>query len=60
MFLPVDHTPAEILARGPAALQAYRESIESGKKAVYRTRVMFVGQERVGKTSLKKRLMGEK
>ena len=53
-------TPAEILARGPAALQAYVEASQNGTKPVYRTRLMLVGQERVGKTSLTKSLTGQR
>ena len=53
-------TPAEILARGPAAHQAYIEASQNGTKPVYRTRLMLVGQERVGKTSLMKNITGQK
>ena len=53
-------TPYEIRARGPAARAAYKAAISAGRKAVHKTRLMFVGQERAGKTSLKKRLMGER
>eukprot|EP00057_Strongylocentrotus_purpuratus_P010517 XP_011664991.1 PREDICTED: uncharacterized protein LOC105438639 [Strongylocentrotus purpuratus] len=48
--------PPEILARGPRAQRAYAEAAKAGKKKVFRTRLMLVGQERVGKTSLKKTL----
>ena len=48
--------PPEILARGLRAQQAYAEAAKAGKKKVFRTRLMLVGQERVGKTSLKKTL----
>ena len=51
--------PLEILARGPDALKAYNEAIQTGEKRVYQTRLMLVGQERVGKTSLKKSLTGQ-
>ena len=53
-------TPAEILARGPAALEAYIEASRDGTKPVYRTRLMLVGQERVGKTSLMKNITGQR
>ncbi|XP_030844802.1 ankyrin repeat and KH domain-containing protein mask-like [Strongylocentrotus purpuratus] len=46
----------EILARGPRAQRAYAEAAQAGTKKVFRTRLMLVGQERVGKTSLKKTL----
>ena len=51
--------PAEILARGQEAQQAYAEAAKYGTKKVFRTRLMLVGQERVGKTSLKKTLTGQ-
>ena len=57
---PVIDTPAEILARGPAAHQAYIEASQNGTKPVYRTRLMLVGQERVGKTSLMKSVTGQR
>ena len=52
--------PPEILARGPRAQQAYAEAAKAGKKKVFRTRLMLVGQERVGKTSLKEKLLQDK
>ncbi|XP_072032305.1 uncharacterized protein [Amphiura filiformis] len=58
--IEIEETPAEILARGPAAHQAYLEASREGTKAVYRTRLMLVGQERVGKTSLMKNLSGQR
>ena len=51
--------PLEILARGPEALKAYNDAIQTGEKEIYQTRLMLVGQERVGKTSLKKALTGQ-
>ncbi|XP_072031722.1 uncharacterized protein [Amphiura filiformis] len=57
-LLPHD-TPSEILARGPAALEAYLKASQDGTKSVYRTRLMLVGQERVGKTSLMKTITGQ-
>eukprot|EP00057_Strongylocentrotus_purpuratus_P004871 XP_003729663.1 PREDICTED: ankyrin repeat, PH and SEC7 domain containing protein secG-like [Strongylocentrotus purpuratus] len=52
--------PPEILARGPRARRAYAEAAQAGTKKVFRTRLMLVGQERVGKTSLKKTLTGQR
>ncbi|XP_072172337.1 uncharacterized protein [Diadema setosum] len=52
--------PPEILARGPRAKRAYAEAARDGTKKVYRTRLMLVGQERVGKTSLKKSLTDQR
>ena len=56
----IDEAPVEILARGPEAMQAYHKSCEQGTQPVFRTRLMLVGQDRVGKTSLKKALIGQK
>ena len=50
----------EILRRGPDALRAYRKALEQGKTHDRRVPVMIVGQDRSGKTSLKKSLKGEK
>ncbi|XP_074606683.1 uncharacterized protein LOC141859725 isoform X2 [Acropora palmata] len=50
--------PAEILARGPSALEAYNKALADGKTAVKRVPIMLIGQHRAGKTSLKKSLRG--
>ncbi|XP_078317592.1 uncharacterized protein LOC111120698 isoform X2 [Crassostrea virginica] len=55
-----DDAPKEILARGPEAVHAYEEACISGTRPVYRTRLMLVGQDRVGKTSLKRALTRQK
>ena len=52
--------PAEILARGPLALQAYNEALVEGNTPVMRVPIMVIGQWRSGKTSLKKSLKGVK
>ena len=52
--------PQEILARGPLALEIYRKALEEGKTVVRRLPIMLVGQARVGKTSLKKSLKGDR
>ena len=44
---------------GEDAVAAYKEALKSGRKKVYRARVMFVGHEGVGKTSVMKRLLGK-
>ena len=49
----------EIHARGPLAVKAYNKALKEGKVRVKRIPVMLVGQERTGKTSLKKSLKGE-
>ncbi len=51
--------PPEILARGPLALEAYNKAISEGKTFVNRVPAMLIGQDRSGKTSLKKSLMGK-
>ncbi|XP_068754007.1 uncharacterized protein [Montipora capricornis] len=50
--------PLEILARGPKAVYAYQSAMQTGKVKVYRGRIMLLGQDRAGKTSLKKSLLG--
>ena len=50
--------PAEIRDRGPQAERAFQKAFESGKVKVYRGRIMLLGQERAGKTSLTKSLLG--
>ena len=50
--------PTEIEARGKKALLAYQSALRDGAVNVYRRRVLFVGQDRAGKTSLKKSLIG--
>ena len=50
--------PAEIRGRGPRAERAFQKAMQSGKVKVYRGRIMFLGQDRAGKTSLKKSLLG--
>ena len=51
--------PSEIVARGPRATEAYNRALLEGKGYVRRVPVMIIGQERTGKTSLKKSLKGE-
>ena len=50
--------PAEIRRRGPEARRAYQKALKNGKVKVYRGRIMLLGQDRAGKTSLKKSLLG--
>ena len=47
--------PREIKAQGPEAKLAYRNALKTGKVKVYRARIMLIGQDRAGKTSLKNR-----
>ena len=37
---------------------AYRNALKTGKVKVYRARIMLIGQDRAGKTSLKKSFLG--
>ena len=55
--LPV---PPEIQARGIEAKHAFQRALKKGKVRVYRGSVMLIGQNRAGKTSLKKSLLGLK
>ena len=50
--------PREMKAQGPEAKLAYRNALKTGKVKVYRARIMLIGQERAGKTSLKKAFLG--
>ena len=50
--------PLEILAQGHSARLVYEEALRDGFVNVYRGRIVLVGQDRAGKTSLKKTLLG--
>ena len=50
--------PLEIRGRGPRAEAAFQKAMQNGRVKVYRGRIMFLGQDRAGKTSLKKSLLG--
>ena len=50
--------PREIKAQGPEAKLAYGNALKTGKVKVYRARIMLIGQDRAGKTSLKKSFLG--
>ena len=39
-------------------MYAYQNAMQTGKVKVYRGRIMLLGQDRAGKTSLKKSLLG--
>ena len=51
--------PPEITVRGRLALEAYKRALTEGKTCDKRVPVMLIGQERSGKTSLKRSLRGE-
>lgn len=50
--------PVEIRARGAEAELAYRNALLEGKVNVFRARLLIIGQDRAGKTSLKNSLIG--
>ena len=50
--------PPEIHARGLRAELAFQKAMRNGSVQVYRGRIMLLGQDRAGKTSLKKSLLG--
>ena len=50
--------PKEIQARGRKAILAYENALKTGKVKVYRARIMLVGQDRAGKTSMKSSFLG--
>ena len=47
------------MARGKRALQAYRRALKSGRTYDKRVKVLLIGQDRAGKTSVAKALRGE-
>ena len=51
--------PPEIIARGSQATEAYNRALLEGRGYAKRVPLMIIGQERTGKTSLKKSLKGE-
>ena len=50
--------PTEIEARGERAQFVYQRALRNGAVNVYRARVLLLGQDRAGKTSLKNCLIG--
>ena len=50
--------PTEILFGGQLAMLMYRKALRHGHVNVYRGRIFLIGQDRAGKTSLKKSLLG--
>ena len=51
--------PAEVLARGALAWEAYKKALARGSTRVMRLPIMVIGQYRSGKTCLIKSLKGE-
>ena len=58
LITPHSLVPQEIQAQGHRAEAAFKEAMEKGSVEVYRGRIMLIGQDRAGKTSLKKLLLG--
>ena len=58
LFVTIVVTPSEIDLRGPKAREAYNKALREGKTRVKRIPIMLIGQDRSGKTSLKKSLQG--
>lgn len=54
----VSRVPAEIIAQGPVAEEAYQEALKYGKVEVYRGCIKIIGQDRTGKTCLRRSLCG--
>ncbi|XP_022806712.1 uncharacterized protein LOC111343787 [Stylophora pistillata] len=54
-----DVIPFYVLARGEFALEAYQRGLQSGRTFDKRTKILLIGQDSVGKTSLGKNLRGE-
>ena len=50
--------PPEILGQGQVSRLVYEKALRNGFVNVYRGRIVLVGQDRAGKTSLKKTLLG--
>ena len=56
-FFILDHV-FEQKAEGQRAQLAYEKALSDGSVNVYRGRILLIGQDRAGKTSLKKSLLG--
>ena len=54
----VAEVPKEILFKGQRAMRMYQKALRDGFVNVYRGRIFLIGQDRAGKTSLKKSLLG--
>jgi len=59
LFSTEDLTPAYVLARGRKAVAAYHRALATGRTCDKRVKILLVGQDRVGKTSLGKSLRSE-
>ena len=54
----IAEVPKEILFKGQRTMQMYQKALRDGFVNVYRGRIFLIGQDRAGKTSLKKSLLG--
>ena len=50
--------PAAIWKRGPSYVEEYRRALKEGKTSIRRLQLLVLGEERVGKTSLVRSLLG--
>ncbi len=57
---PIEIPPMEIMRQGKKAVKAYLESLEGKKRVLNEVKMLLVGDGGAGKTSLVKRLIGEK
>ncbi len=57
---PLKSPPIEIAKKGIGAIREYFESLEGEKRPLNEVKLLFVGEGDAGKTSLMKRIMGEK
>ncbi|RMX54099.1 hypothetical protein pdam_00014813 [Pocillopora damicornis] len=57
--ITVHSVPPYILARGSIAKAAYQRALETGKTFDKRAKILLIGQDRVGKTSVLRSLKGE-
>ena len=55
----LDAMPSYVVARGPKAMAAYLRAKATGKTLDRRVKVLLIGQDRVGKTSVGRSLKGE-
>ena len=51
--------PAAIRRRGPEYIEQYRKALKEGKTTIKRLQLLVLGEERVGKTSLIRSLLGK-
>ena len=58
LITPHSLVPQEIQDQGHRAEAAFKEAMKNGSVEVHRGRIMLIGQDRAGKTSLKKFLLG--